>query len=149
MTRSQALNGRAPHVPTEIPAVRIRVPGRSESITVVRQAVSGLGDAMGWSDEFVADVKVAASEAATNVALHAYRPDAPGPLELHAWVTDGWLTLQIVDEGTGMMPKITGTRKGLGLGLPMMTTLADGFQLARSPNGTTTVTMWFELDRST
>ena len=50
---------------------------------VVRQAVAGLGEALGLPSSRIADLKTVVTEACNNVVVHAYG-DEPGPLLVNA-----------------------------------------------------------------
>ena len=52
--------------------LRLTVPASAENVMVVRQAVAGLGEALGLSGERIADLKTVVTEACNNVVLHAY-----------------------------------------------------------------------------
>ena len=51
---------------------------------------------------------LALTEACTNVVLHAYvdADDAPGYLEVRACRVDAVLTVEVADDGRGMVPRI-------------------------------------------
>lgn len=128
-----------------IPDLEVILPAVPESVTVARQAMSGLADALGWDPAFLADLKIAVSEACTNVVAHAYPDGAdPGPIILCAWVDSAILTVRIADEGRGITPKL-GKGAGLGLGLPLMAALSDEVQVKSGTDGATEVTMTFTL----
>ena len=48
------------------------MPAVPDSIAVIRQTVSGICEALGADARTVGDIKLAATEACTNVVLHAY-----------------------------------------------------------------------------
>ena len=54
------------------PDVRLSLPARAEGVAVVRQALAGLADALDFDPAVLADMKMAVSEACTNVVVHAY-----------------------------------------------------------------------------
>lgn len=123
----------------------LTLPALPESVTVARQAVSGLADALAWDAAFVADLKIAVSEACSNVVAHAYPDDgATGPILLRAWVDDTTLTVRVADRGRGITPTIT-KGAGLGLGLPLMAALSDEVQVKSGADGATEVTLRFTL----
>lgn len=127
----------------------VTLPAVPESVTVARQAVSGLADALGWESTFVADLKIAVSEACSNVVAHAYPNDGDtGPILLRAWVGATTLTLSVADEGHGITPSIS-RGAGLGLGLPLMAALSDEVQVRSGADGITEVTMTFTLPVAT
>ena len=63
------------------PDVRLTMPARPEGVAVVRQALAGMADALDFDAAVLADMKMAVSEACTNVVVHAY-DDADGALEV-------------------------------------------------------------------
>jgi serine/threonine-protein kinase RsbW len=83
-------------------------------------------------------VALAVSEAVTNVVIHAYRDRDPGsePGEVHVTATiDGEeLLVSVADEGLGMHPR--SDSPGAGLGLPIIATLADRFEVQQQRGGT-------------
>jgi serine/threonine-protein kinase RsbW len=97
---------------------------------VVRQAVAGLGEALGLSGSRIADLKTVVTEACNNVVLHAYE-DEPGPLELTAEPGQGELEIAIADEGKGFRPRANASdAPSLGLGLPLIAALSDSFEIS-------------------
>jgi serine/threonine-protein kinase RsbW len=124
------------------PDLELTVPARPENVAVVRHAMGGLGDAADVSDQVLADIKLAVTEACTNVVVHAY-PDDEGPLGVRASVEDGIVTIVVVDRGRGITPRPDSP--GLGLGLPLIATLADSLELGTGDEGETEVRMTFRL----
>jgi serine/threonine-protein kinase RsbW len=59
-------------VTTSAAGVTLVVPAVPDSIAVIRQTVSGICEALGADARTVGDIKLAATEACTNVVLHAY-----------------------------------------------------------------------------
>lgn len=88
----------------------------------------------GLSDQRVGDVKLAVSEAVSNVVRHAYNGRDPGRVVATADVDDGTLRIVIADSGRGMAPR--SDSPGLGLGLPLMAHLADTIDVIRTDPGT-------------
>ena len=127
--------------------IQLSLPALPSSVTIVRQAIGGLADALEWNGDFAADVKLAASEACTNVVVHAYE-NGPGPLDVHIWFSDDQLRLAIDDKGGGMSPSLAARRPSLGIGLPLMVALCDTFDLAAREDGSTRVQLVFNLDRA-
>jgi anti-sigma regulatory factor (Ser/Thr protein kinase) len=124
------------------PDLELTLPSRPENVAVVRHALGGFGDALDVPDQALADIKLAVTEACTNVVVHAY-PDGEGPLGIAAWVRDDRLTVVVHDEGRGMLPRPDSP--GLGLGLPLIATLADSLELGSGPDERTEVRMTFLL----
>src|SRR5918911_1078204 len=97
----------------EQPDFELTLPARAENVAVVRHAFGGLGDALDVPDHALADVKLAVTEACTNVVVHAY-PEGEGPMAVSAGLANGALTVVVVDEGRGILPRPDSP--GLGLG---------------------------------
>src|SRR3954465_13589955 len=79
------------------PDFELTLPARAENVAVVRHAFGGIGDALEGPCHLLADVKLAVTEACTNVVEAAY-PDGDGPMSVRAGLTDGALTVIVTDE---------------------------------------------------
>ena len=123
------------------PSVELDLPARAESVTVVRQALSGLGEADGWSLAFLTDAKIAVSEACSNVVIHAYPDGQEGTLAVRMTIDGRRLIVVVRDSGVGMAPRIQDRSAGLGLGLPLIAALTTEVQLRSTADGYTEVTM--------
>jgi serine/threonine-protein kinase RsbW len=124
-----------------IPALRITVPARSESLALLRHVVRGFRDAYPIAPGRMDDIVLAVSEAATNVVVHAYRGRA-GTMILVARVDDDQLNILVRDHGRGIAPPADTPR--LGHGLALMEHVAASLEIVGSPAGTD-VTMIFDL----
>lgn len=110
--------------------LRLVLPARAENVLVVRQAVAGLGEALGLSSGRIADLKTVVTEAANNVVLHAYG-DEPGPLEVTATPGDEQVEIVVRDYGHGFEPRPNASGEvSLGLGLPLIASLSDSFEIS-------------------
>ena len=125
------------------PDLSLSLPARAENVAVVRHAIGGLGEALAIDDQTLSDVKLAVTEACTNAVVHAY-PDGEGPLEVTVHVRENRLMLVVRDEGRGIMPRTDSP--GLGLGLPLIATLAEALELGTDSEKRTEVRMTFRLD---
>ena len=88
-------------------------------------------------------VALAVTEAITNAVVHAY-VDAPEPGEIEVVVQrlpDTGLEILVCDDGRGMMPRHDSP--GVGLGLPLVATLAERFEVEARAGGGTRVLMAF------
>jgi serine/threonine-protein kinase RsbW len=127
----------------DYPDLSLTLPARAENVAVVRHAIGGLGEALDIDDQTLSDVKLAVTEACTNAVVHAY-PDGEGPLEVAAYVRDDdRLVLVVRDEGRGIVPRTDSP--GLGLGLPLIATLAEALELGSDGDQRTEVRMTFRL----
>jgi anti-sigma regulatory factor (Ser/Thr protein kinase) len=126
--------------------IEIALPARAENIAIVRHAFGALGEAYGVSEQMLSDLRLAVTEACTNVVVHAYPEGVEGPLEVSATVAGEHLTVVVRDRGNGISPRADSP--GLGLGLPLIASLADTVQLGRDDSGHTEVRMGFSLAHS-
>jgi serine/threonine-protein kinase RsbW len=108
---------------------RLTLPATAENVIVVRQAVAGLGEALGFSGPRIDDLKTVVSEACNNVVLHAYEGE-PGPLEVIAEPRSSELEVQVSDQGKGFRPHANDGDPSLGLGLPLIAALSDSFEIS-------------------
>lgn len=148
------------------PELRLALPAQAESIAAVRAAVREHGELLEIDGSLLADVCLAVTEACTNVVLHAYPDDRPGPLEVTLWSTPGehaepTLNVLVTDSGRGLpaagsaaadaLASPPGRRDeghghvGLGLGLGLMGALASTFSIGDDGHGQTEVRMTFRL----
>jgi len=79
--------------------IEIKVPAKAEYVGVIRLTVSGIANRMGFSYDSIEDLKIAISEATTNVVAHAYDNDEDGELSLGFGVYKDKLEIMISDQG--------------------------------------------------
>lgn len=118
------------------------VPSEPEAVAEVRSAVCRFAQDRGFDDERVEAIKLAVSEAVTNAVIHGYS-DHSGQISVVAELGDGGaLQVLIADNGRGMLPHRDSD--GLGLGVPLMTSLADHVDITSpTDQGGTAVHMHF------
>jgi serine/threonine-protein kinase RsbW len=129
---------------TATPDLELKLPARAENVAVVRHAFGGFAEALAVDEQTLADIKLAVTEACTNVVIHAYERDDIGDLEVDATIDDERLTVVIRDNGRGIVPRPDSP--GLGLGLPLIATLAETLELGKDSAEHTEVRMTFRLD---
>ena len=114
----------------------------ADSVPEVRRVLSELATAAGATPEEVEAIRLAASEAATNVVVHAYR-DRPGEIHVTAAAVLDEFWILIGDDGCGMRVRSDGP--GLGLGLMLISQESDDFTVLTRSSGGTEVRMRFDL----
>jgi len=126
------------------PNVRLSLSNRAENVLLVRQALSGLAEAVGLDPIALNDVSTAVTEACNNVVLHAYGGDE-GPLEVELSTTPAGLDATVRDHGSGIKPgvKVAEEISG-GIGLPVIQALSDSVEFRDLAGGGTEVAMHFE-----
>jgi anti-sigma regulatory factor (Ser/Thr protein kinase) len=111
--------GSFPAIPLGIAAIR------GEMVAVARDC--------GLDERQIHDVALAVSEAATNAVVHGYR-GAEGTIQVSACMSETELTIVVSDAGAGLVPRTDSP--GLGLGLPIIASLASRVELVSEGEGT-------------
>jgi serine/threonine-protein kinase RsbW len=121
------------------PTVRLTIPARAEYITLCRLALTGIARVRSFSDELLADLKLALTEAASNSVRHAYGEDRAGVVEISYELLPDRLVIEVTDEGGGFDPaEAEGAPEELsegGLGIAIIRAIADQVQIGRQPDG--------------
>jgi len=117
--------------------VRLRVPARPEYIALARLALSGLAELTALSEEDVADLKLALTEAVSNSVRHAY-PGGDGFVSVAYELSATALQIEVVDDGEGFDPALPERLEGEelsegGLGIAIIRTIADELEIASRP----------------
>jgi len=128
---------------TVAPDLELKLPARAENVAVVRHAFGGFGEVLHVDEQTLSDIKLAVTEACTNVVIHAYEAGTPGLLEVDATIDEIRLTVVIRDRGRGIVPRPDSP--GLGLGLPLIATLTESLELGTDGLEQTEVRMTFLL----
>jgi serine/threonine-protein kinase RsbW len=135
-------NATAPSGPA---AVILSVPAEPESVSLVRQAVTGVADTLGLSPDQRDDLRIAVTEAATNVVVHAY-PGRPGVLRMEVWPDPETMVVHITDHGCGIVPRVERVSPGLGLGIQLIAALSEELSITANDDGSgTRVGMTFKV----
>lgn len=130
----------------ELPDLEMTLPARAENVGVVRHVLGALADTRRIDEETLDDLRLAVTEACANAVVHAY--DGGGGLMdivVHARTEE--LEIAIRDHGRGMAPRTDSP--GLGVGLPLMATLAASMELLTPDGGGTEVRMRFPTPAAT
>ena len=114
-----------------------------ESVPRLRSATVALAQAAGADATHIDAIRLAVSEALSNVVLHAYG-DRPGRIYVTAVVTGDELWVLIGDDGRGL--QVRSERPGLGWGLRLIATCADYFEAIERAEGGTELRMRFRLE---
>jgi anti-sigma regulatory factor (Ser/Thr protein kinase) len=115
-----------------------------DAVPFLRNAVCDFAAGAGVLDPPLAQLRLAVSEALTNVVIHGYRHDAsPGQVAISATVGADQLRVVVADTGVGTTPRTDSP--GSGFGLPIMAAVADSFEIRRGEPSGTEVHMTFNL----
>jgi anti-sigma regulatory factor (Ser/Thr protein kinase) len=127
-----------------VPSASWTIPAVADQVGFVRQSVAEFALGHGVGKPVADGVRLAVSEALTNVIMHAYRHDADlGTATVSVTVspTRGILEITVSDDGIGLQPRADSP--GIGLGLPLIRQLTDQFDHRRSAAGGTELWMCF------
>jgi serine/threonine-protein kinase RsbW len=124
----------------EARTVRLTFPARAEYITLCRLALTGISRLRPLSEELLADLKLALTEAASNSVRHAYADDGEGVVHVVYELHPDRLVIEVADEGEGFEP---GARRGDGdealaeggLGIAIIRAIADEVEIGPQPDG--------------
>ncbi len=119
----------------------LSMPARAEHVRVARRVVGTLASTAGLDPVGIGDVELAVTEACTNVVRHAYR-EGGGRLNLKLTADPGRLEVVVTDTGVGMQA-VGVNLDGAGLGLPLMASLAEEFEIRDGPGDGSEVRMAF------
>lgn len=109
----------------------LKLPAEPENVGRMRDAVATRARSLGLGRTRVDDLKTAVSEACANVVLHAY-PESTQDRPMEVEMTRprrGMLRVLVRDHGTGIGSGLGDRSRSLHLGLALVGSLADCFQL--------------------
>ena len=117
--------------------VRLIIPARAEYISLCRLALTGIGRLRAMSDELLADLKLALTEAASNSVRHAYGDKNVGVVEISYELLPDRLVIEVTDQGEGFEPaEAKGAPDELsegGLGIAIIRAIADEVEIGAEP----------------
>jgi anti-sigma regulatory factor (Ser/Thr protein kinase) len=110
---------------------------------VIRHALGAVAETLGLPCPVVDDIRLAVTEACTNVVRHAYAGDGDGDetIDVVMRPRSGGLDVIVADNGRGI--GASPDSSGPGLGLPLIAALADSLQIERSADAGSRLTMSF------
>ena len=108
--------------------VRLTLPARPENVAVVRHVLGAFAEALQLPDPVIEDMRLAVTEACTNVVRHAYADGDPGPVEILIRPEGDTLQVIVSDRGRGIGP--SDDTAGPGLGLPLIAALTHKLEIA-------------------
>src|SRR4051794_23243983 len=126
--------------------VKLTLPARPENVSVIRHVLGAFAEALRLPDDLIEDVRLAVTEACTNVVRHAYPSEVTGPVEISIVPTEEHVSVVVADHGRGIGTSSDTT--GPGLGLPLIAAIADEVELQPVPGGGSRVAMTFARHRS-
>jgi anti-sigma regulatory factor (Ser/Thr protein kinase) len=118
-------------------------PAIPSSVPAARRELTEFAIRAGAQPDQLEAIRLAASEALTNVVVHAYRGFA-GRIYVNADLAGDELWILIGDDGCGLQSNYDSP--GLGVGLALIAQSSDGLTIMNRGSGGTEVRMRFRLD---
>lgn len=122
--------------------VRLDLQSSPENVALVRAAVAGFAEALGLSAELTIDLQTSISEACNNTVVHAYM-GMHGPLTVELEAVHDSVAVTVSDRGRGIT-RISMNDDRMGLGLAIISALADRAEFLTPDGGGTEVRMRFD-----
>jgi serine/threonine-protein kinase RsbW len=122
-------------------------PAVAGSVPRARNDVAAFAARSGATDRQLEAIRLAVSEAVSNVVLHAYnggRDGDGGRVHVTAQIAERELWILISDEGRGF--QAPAHNPGLGWGLPLIAHMSDRLEIAERAEGGTEIRMRFPLE---
>jgi serine/threonine-protein kinase RsbW len=122
--------------------VVLTLDARPENLALTRLALAGVAANASAPRDVVADLKLAVTEACTNVIQHAYGDDGSvGTIVVRYRGEPGMLSIQVEDSGSGFEPgRVPETTErngtGNGMGLMIIRVLTDELEISDTGSGT-------------
>jgi anti-sigma regulatory factor (Ser/Thr protein kinase) len=131
-------------VPARDSDIRLTLPARPENVAVVRHVLGALAEALALPTPVIDDMRLAVTEACTNVVRHAY--EGEGTIDVVVRPRGDALEVIVSDEGRGLGP--SPDTAGPGLGLPLIAALADTLEIERDRGRGSRLVMRFLRSRT-
>jgi serine/threonine-protein kinase RsbW len=125
--------------------IRLTLPARPENVAVVRHVLGALAEVLSLPDVVRENMRLAVTEACTNVVRHAYQDDR-GTIDVVVRPRNDALEVIVSDTGRGIGP--SPDTAGPGLGLPLITALADTVEIERQQGRGSRLAMSFLRGRT-
>jgi serine/threonine-protein kinase RsbW len=118
--------------------IRLTIPARPEYITLCRLALTGISHLRPLTEETLADLKLALTEACSNSVRHAYG-GGEGTVEIRYELHADHLVIEVADDGGGFDPA-GGRSADLdlaegGLGIAIIRSIADDLEIGTREAG--------------
>jgi serine/threonine-protein kinase RsbW len=120
--------------------VRLTLPARPENVAVIRHVLGALADALNLPADVVDDMRLAVTEACTNVVRHAYDGE-PGRLDIVLRPDGEDIEVIVSDYGRGL--SASADTDGPGLGLALISALAASLDIQHAPSAGSRLAMSF------
>jgi serine/threonine-protein kinase RsbW len=121
--------------------IRLTLPANAQNVVLIRHVTAAFAARERLPETLVEDLKLAVTEACTNVVRHAYASGAEGHVEVDIAAAPEAVHVAVTDGGLGLRPNPASD--GAGLGLPLMAALADSIEIEPAGGSGSRVLMSF------
>jgi serine/threonine-protein kinase RsbW len=123
---------------SESAVINLTIPAKAEYITLGRLTLTALARVRELSDETLADLKLALTEACSNSVRHAYA-SGEGRVEIAYELLPDRLVVEVCDNGSGFEPppEDSGSDESSegGLGIAIIRAIADDLEISERAGG--------------
>jgi anti-sigma regulatory factor (Ser/Thr protein kinase) len=134
----------APAPATPAP-VRLSLPASARAVAIVRRALEAVAEELALPRRLIEDMRLAVTEACTNVVRHAYAEDEAeetSALRVDLLPEEEGMRVIVEDRGRGVAP--SPDARGPGLGLSLIAALTADLEISHGARDMgTRVAMWF------
>jgi serine/threonine-protein kinase RsbW len=116
--------------------VRLSLPAHPHNIAVVRRALEAVAEELALPRRVIEDMRLAVTEACTNVVRHAYDDDgreSAGAMRVDLLPSEHGMQVIVEDCGRGLGPSPDAS--GPGLGLPLIAALTSALEVSHGDDG--------------
>ena len=118
--------------------VHLTIPAKPEYVTLCRLALTGISRLHPLSEETLADLKLALTEACSNSVRHAY-VGGDGTVHIRYELHDDRLVIEVADDGEGFDPAVARDEEAElaegGLGIAIIRSIADDLEIGTRADG--------------
>ena len=111
--------------------VRLSLPAQPRNIAVVRRALEAIAEELALPRRLIEDMRLAVTEACTNVVRHAYDDDGrddANAMRVDLLPSERGMQVIVEDRGRGLGP--SPDARGPGLGLPLIAALTSALEVS-------------------
>jgi serine/threonine-protein kinase RsbW len=121
--------------------VVLTLDARPENLALTRLALAGVAANARAPREALSDLKLAVTEACTNVIQHAYGEGGSGAIVVRYTGEPGMIAIEVEDAGSGFAPGAPSSTSGRngngnGMGLMIIRVLTDELEISSTGSGT-------------
>jgi serine/threonine-protein kinase RsbW len=125
--------------------VRLSLPAHARNIAVVRRALDAIAEELALPRRLIEDMRLAVTEACTNVVRHAYTPreaEDASAMRVELLPEERGMQVVVEDRGRGLGPSPDAC--GPGLGLPLIAALTSQLEVSHgAADRGSRIAMWF------